>query len=998
MRSSWRLGAIILMALTGTPLLGQQRTVAGIVVDDQGRPMPKVEIQVVGTAIGTVSAEDGRFLLTGLPGTDVTLQARLMGYRAAGGTFRVGARDVRLIMSIAPMILNEVVVTGTATGTQTRALGNVIAKVDVADALSVQTAPGIETLLSATVAGLVVPSTPGNVGTGSNIRIRGSSSMTLGSNPLVYLDGIRVDNTQSEGLAGGMRGGAVSRLNDLNPNDFDKVEVIKGPAAATLFGTEATAGVIVITSKTGETGKTLWDVDLTQGATVLMDAVSRWPSVYDKSTTPCPGCVLLPGGIRELNVLQADIQNGYGLPWVNGHDQSAYVSAHGGSPLVRYYGSAEVDRTEGYVPWNWQDKKTLRLNLNITPRENIAVASSMGFVSQTTQFDSPGPFPAEIGSSIYWGTPAAELTRSHGWNWMTPAALATMQGKEGLDRFFGSISLRNTPRSWFTQSLKVGTDIGDATPSRMIPRSPLGSSDYFGPLNLGHIEVATNLTTNFNLDYGATAIANVRGGFVLETSGGAQFLDNAVHSWGATGDQFPAPGPGTVSSAAIKTGSEDFLENKAYGIYGQEQLGWNDRRFLTVGLRGDENSAFGSNVKFIMYPKVSASWVLNEESFWKLPAVNQFKLRVAWGEAGRQPSVIEAARLYAPFTAAADQAGLRPSAVGNPNLKPEVGVETEVGFDASVWQDRLGIKFTYYDKKTKDAIVQKSVPASSGFGGTEAVNVGLISNAGMELELNSRVLEVRNLSADVLFTLATNRSDVISLGGLPPIYDGSSTGTVEGKPLGAVYSPHVLSAQFDASGKIINDLCEATPQQGGGTVPCSQAQQVYRGPALPTWMGTGGITLHFFQNVQFNAQVAFQGGNTKISGDLAASHLLFKNSLAVLQRNNPILATMDEIVPGGYWTQAGVMNAGFAKLRDVSLSYSLPQQWASRLGGASRGTFSLGARNILTLWTAQKGTFGRNDIEVEQTEEWRPGNELGVYNQTSMPIPATFQARLRLTY
>jgi hypothetical protein len=163
-------------------------------------------------------------------------------------------------------------------------------------------------------------------------------------------------------------------------------------------------------------------------------------------------------------------------------------------------------------------------------------------------------------------------------------------------------------------------------------------------------------------------------------------------------------------------------------------------------------------------------------------------------------------------------------------------------------------------------------------------------------------------------------------------------------------------------------------------------------------MGTGGITLHFFQNVQFNAQVAFQGGNTKISGDLAASHLLFKNSLAVLQRNNPILATMDEIVPGGYWTQAGVMNAGFAKLRDVSLSYSLPQQWASRLGGASRGTFSLGARNILTLWTAQKGTFGRNDIEVEQTEEWRPGNELGVYNQTSMPIPATFQARLRLTY
>lgn len=967
-------------------------TITGTVTEARvGRPVSQVQVTVIGTSLSRATDESGRYTITGVPAGVQRISFRRLGYDPVTREVNVpdeGNVTADVELTATAMRLNEIVTSGTAAGTQTRAMGNAIAKVDVGDAVKVLVPQNVQTILSSRVAGVSVPSTPGNVGTGSAIRIRGSSSLSLGSAPLVYVDGVRIDASQGVGPRGGMRGGTVSRLNDLAPENIDIIEVIKGPAAATLFGTEASAGVIVITTKRGTAGKTRWDATLKQGATRLMDPVDRWPSVYEKDST---------GAIESLHVLRNDVANGFGLPWRIGHNQGFGLAADGGSATVRYFAAADVNRDEGYVHWNWQNKANFRLNLNLIPSEQVLVSTAMGYVRSTTRFDAPGPFPAEIGSSIYWGYPKAARTRSHGWNWTPPEALATVEGMETVNRFIGSVGISNSPLPWFTHRLTVGGDIGESSPSRMFPRSPLGASDYFASLSLGHIQISTMAVTNKNLDYGASATASLFGDFVSETSVGAQYLARSIHEYGAVGDRFPAPGQGTVSSAAIKTGFEDFLENKSFGAYVQQQIGWLQRRFLTLGMRGDDNSAFGANFSFVAYPKISASWVVNEEPFWKIAAINALKLRAAWGTAGRQPDVFAARRLYAPFTAAGDQPGLRPDAVGNPDLKPEVGEELELGFDIGVWDERIGLNFTHYNKKTRDAIIRAPVAPSTGFSGSQFVNLGLISNTGIELELNTRMLQRERFTADMDVAFATNHSNVVSLGGLPPI-QGFVQRTVEGKPLGAIFQPRVVSAEFDAAGKIVNALCEATPEQGTGTVPCAQARAVYMGPVLPTWQGSWSARLGFLENFQFFAQVAFQGGNKKVSGDLGASHLLFKNSEAVLARRDPILATMDEIVPGGVWTQSGVMDAGFAKLRDVSLSYSMPARWASRLGGASQGNVSFGVRNLATLWQAQKGTFGRNEIDIELNDQWRPGNEIGAYNQTSMPMSATFMGTLRLTF
>jgi TonB-dependent SusC/RagA subfamily outer membrane receptor len=973
--------------------------VSGVVVAEGGAPLQAVSVVTDNGRIGTMTNAEGRFRLAGLPGASgaqISIRAQRVGFRPRTQLVTVGETAVRIEMTELTIQLNQVVVTGTATGGQARAIGTARGEVKVADLIGKSPPPSMQTLVAGNVAGVNISTAPGNIGTGAAIRIRGAGSLSLGNTPIVYVDGVRMDNDQNAAIKG-MRGGAVSRFNDLNPDEIESIEVIKGPAAATLFGTEASAGVIQVTTKKGKGGAPTWDLNLRQGRTYLSNPVERWPEVYDRSTLPCEGCVMLPGGIRELNVLKSQMERGYGLPWVNGHNQTYGLGARGGTGPLNYFFSGQSDREEGYVPWNWKNKNSARANLDLTASPSLSVNTAMGFLRSKTRFDASGPFPAEIVSSIYWGTPAAANARSHGWNWTPPEAMETVFTQETYDRYTGSVTVRHNPLSWLTQRLTAGADIGSSVPTRMFPRSPLGSADYFGSLSLGHVEVLNRSVTNTNIDYGAAATFSLPWDLKGETAIGGQFYKKELHEQGATGDRFPAPGPGTVSSAAIKTGFEDFVQNKSLGLYVQQQLNSKNRRFITVALRGDANSAFGANYAQVLFPKVSASWVVHEEDFWNLGWMNALKLRAAWGQAGRQPDVFAARRLYAPFTAAGDSPGLSTDAVGNPNLRPEIGEEIEVGFDASMLDDRLNVRYTNYNKSTKDPILRKPVAPSSGFAGNQFVNAGLLSNKGHELEVDGRMLERSNLEWNLGLKFSTNHSKVVSLGGLPTIVLGSSQRHKEGYPVGAVFEHNVVSAQLVSPGVVTNCLAEATPEQGGATVPCAQGQQVYRGAALPTWEGGVNTTLNMFRNFSLFARVDFQGGYTKVSGDLGASHLLFLNSLAALERTDPILVGMQTQIVGGNYTQAGVLEGGFAKFRELALTYTLPRGLAERMRAVS-GTIGLSAYNLGNLWVAQGGTFGRKEFDPELNGQRTSEGDFSAAYQTTSPPASTIGFNLRLTY
>lgn len=993
--------AALVMLVGGAvhPLAAQELAVSGVVVSQDGRPLSAAQVVVQGTQRAAATDDQGRFRIVGLSGTSgssITLRAVRVGFRPALQTVRLGATDVRIEMEELVLQLNQAVITGTATGGQARAIGTARGEVKVAEMLVKVPPTSMQGILAGNIAGVNMSSAPGNVGTGSAIRIRGAGSLSLGNTPLVYVDGVRIDNDQNAALKG-MRGGSVSRLNDLNPDEIENVEVIKGPAAATLFGTEASAGVIQITTKKGKSGPPAWDVTIRQGTTYLSNPIDRWPEVYDKGTIQCKGCTMLPGGIRELNVLKSNIERGFGVPWVRGHNSTYGVGVRGGTGQLIYFLSGETEREEGYVSWNWKDKQSLRINLNLAPSDKFSVGTNMGFLRSETRFDASGPFPAEIVSSIYWGVPAAADTRSHGWNWTPPEAMATVEAMETYDRFTGGVNVLHHPTSWLTQRVTLGADIGNSVPTRMFPRTPLGAADYFGALSLGRAEVLNRKTTNTNIDYGMTAKYTLFRDLETETAVGGQFYIKELHEQGATGSRFPAAGPGTVSSAAIKTGFEDFVQNKSLGMYVQEQFAWKNRRFLTVAVRGDANSAFGKNYAQVFFPKVSASWVMNEEEFWKWESITTLKLRSAWGRAGRQPDVFAARRLYAPITAAGDNPGLTTDAVGNPDLRPEIGEEIELGFDAGMLDERLTVRYTYYNRDTKDPILRKPVAPSSGFAGNQFVNAGLINNRGHELEVIGRVIEKENLGWDLGLKFSTNHSKVVSLGGLPTIVFTSQQHKV-GYPVGATFEYHVVSAKPGPTpGTIIDCLAEALPEQGGGTVPCSQAQRVYRGPALPTWEGAVNSTFTLFGNLSVYARVDFQGGYTKVSGDLGASHYLFLNSYEALAEKDIMLLAERKGLIGANYTVAGVIKGGFAKFREFSVNYTLPQALARR-AGAARATVGLSAYNILNLWVAQSTKYGRKEFDPEQHGQRTSEGDFNNSYQTSMPTASKLGLNIRLSY
>ena len=312
--------------------------------------------------------------------------------------------------------------------------------------------------------------------------------------------------------------------------------------------------------------------------------------------------------------------------------------------------------------------------------------------------------------------------------------------------------------------------------------------------------------------------------------------------------------------------------------------------------------------------------------------------------------------------------------LGNPDLKPERAQELELGFDAGLWNDRIGARFTYFTKRTKDAIVGRPVAPSVGFPGTQLVNLGVVKNWGTELVLDARLVDHRAVAWDLGFILGTNDSRVESLGGLPPLLASTTTATASqedrvGYPLGALFAKVIVSTPVDSNGRLIvaNIRCDGGP--GNPPVVCNaQTPTVYLGRPTPHWQGSVRATLTLFGTLRLYGLVDFQGGHLLRGGAMSSqlgtaihnAKVTNDSSDVLVQAYNAVEAQGVALLRG-----LGVIKGGFAKLREVSLAYTLPEAWASRVG-ASRATITVAARNLAILWQAQREVFGMKVLEPEQ--------------------------------
>jgi len=985
----------------------QRDSVSGVVRDSlTGLPLSDALIRAEGTSLSARTNVRGQFAMGGLSGTTVSLTVTHLGYQPVTQSVTVGATNVSIRIGRSVLRLNELVVTGQAGDTQIRALGNVVGMLDMSQTQLVMPSKGVQEAMSVAIPGLQVQRASGQLGTGGVTRIRGVSSLSLSSEPIIFIDGVRADNTPGSNSIAFTNGGGdtPSRINDLDPNDIESIQVLKGPSAATLYGTEASNGVIQIITKRGAAGRPTWSTELRGGANWLPSPEKLYEGVYYRDANNV---------VQHLNLIKNDEARGFGSPFSTGHPLGGSLALQGGTDAIRYFFSGNYDHDEGIVSYNWQNKLTGTSNLSYFSGDKLKVDLNMAYTRARTRSASP---TQPMTTYLIWACPNNSCTapglgpNDAGRGYLagvTPEMFNEIEGLDNIDRSRLGLTFNHRPTRWLNHRLTLG---GDFTNDASSVYFPMGSNPGFG-VPQGEKLVENDRSSFITTDYSATATANLRASIVAQTSAGVQYYTKRFTQISGSGLGFPIRGVNTVSGGGQRQGFEDpnfNLENKTFGTYVQEQLSWRDRLFLTGAVRGDDNSAFGVNYNFVVYPKFSASWVLSEEPFFpKSSLLSTLKLRTAWGKAGQQPNAFAATQTYGPSVGSAGTPTVTPLSIGNPDLRPEVTRELEAGLDASLLGNRMSVELTYYNKLTRDGIFAAVNSPSSGFPGNQFINVGQFSNRGVELAMEGSPIVRNDLRFHMRGSLATNHNNIDVLGQQTPI-PNTGVGQLSGSynaadfPVGSFFYKKIVSATLTSPGVVTNIMCEggANFSRGNGSVvPCDAAPLVYFGSPVPKWLSSLGADLSW-RRFTLESVAEFQGGHVVDDGNVGGAHVFFNDSKAAVEGTDPILVAH---MATGNFGAAGLMKAGFGKIRNVSLTYDLPTTWAGEVG-ASRGSLTLTVANLATIWRAQSRKFGMlgqdPEVRTNSATAYYGGdpNLTNGYTQESWPQFRRFLATVRFSF
>ena len=990
------LSTTLIFAIKAGSAQAQTGSVSGRVVDAQTQqPIASVQVHIPQLNLGALTRQDGRFTLLNVPAGTHPIEAQLLGYRTATSTVAVSAgatATANFDLSQTALALDEIVVTGTPGATQRRAIGNVVGRLDAEAAVAASPASNVQELLGSKVPGLVIQSSTGTVGAaGAPIRIRGVSSPGVSNNPIIFVDGVRMNSSITE-----VNDAASSRLNDINPNDIQSIEVIKGPAAATLYGTEAANGVIQIITKKGSAGTPQFDASVEFGANWFPNPAETIPITW--ATDPATG------EIYTHNLYTAWKERTGEDLFTYGPIARLNLAVRGGTEFVRYFGSFNHGDQTGFVSWNTDKQTTGRASITVTPSEKVSLTLNGSYVNGDTRTTGE-----DLWGSFIEANANARNTPSFGF-FIPPNLIESELFEEiFVDRSMWSGQLEYRPSSWLTSRLVVGSDFTTETISEYLRRQVDLDTGFWGDDNPGFRDLDTYETRVTTVDAGATGRFDLSSSLVSASSVGFQFYDRSRVSRGASGDGFISPVLSTVSTAQTRKGSETFTEQISAGGYVQQAFEWNNRLFVTAAVRGDDHSAFGSEFDAAIYPKASIAWVLSEEPFFNVNFFDELRLRGAWGAAGRQPSTFAASRLYGTQNGRLSTV-LTPKTVGNPELGPERSEEIEIGFDAAILDQRLNLEVTQYWKTTEDAIVNQQLAPSLGFPGTQSLNVGQVSNWGTEIGAGLQVLREGPVQWDIGAAFATMNNRVDELGGTVERIaigeDQVGQYHVEGYPLASFFHKKVVSADFVSGnrGAVTNVLCDAGTDVnesgtlaggfGGAAVPCAQAPQIFWGRAgQPTWSLNLNSGLTLFNNWRLSATADGVGGHYQVDQEIAARHTTYGTTEAFQRKDNPIIMAYTAQQDGVSRNPLAIYGGGFMRLREVSLLYTLPEALAGRFG-ANNAALKLAGRNLGWLWKEQP-TTDLGGVNVTDPERRLPGSFAGhVHKNIPTFSTATFEIRV----
>ena len=948
LRSAVWVGATLLTALGfALPARAQQGTtkVTGKVVDAaEHEPLAAAAVLVTGTTIGMNTSDSGTFTIR-LPADAKTLTVRRIGYTAVTVPVVAGKTEYTIALAKDVLRLEQQVVTGVATTVSTQNAANAVAVVNTQEVTEVP-APTVENALQGQVPGAVISQNNGGApGGGMQIQVRGITSINAAASPLYVIDGVLVNNETINGgtnaltLASGRNGApnqednSPNRIADINPDDIESIQVLKGASASAIYGSKASSGVVIITTKKGAAGHAVWN---------LSQKVGQFQAAKSYPLQTFPTLASAEAWGASDGVAKSKIDATYQGPQdfqssLYGNGQASYetdASVSGTLAQTQYFLSVLGKYDNGSLLNTGYSKQSARTN--VTQQFNNAISASINMMFAhsndrrgTTSNENNGIAPADVMSYtpqfVALNSIKDGVWQNNPYGPANPFAdAAELQTPEEVLRFIGGGSVDWTPYTSEHQSVKLrfigGADLTSQRDQLYAPPSLQVEQDISSGLP-GVSTIQNDLTEYFN--YSINAIYHYTPSSALDATtsigyGRDRRSDNApdiVAQNLLAGVNTPTAG--TVTSVFY---NRDAILDQSF--YGQEQLLLlNTRLALTGGLTAERTTNNGDISKFYMYPRFSGSFRVPQF----VGFLNDFKIRAAYGQSGTEPNY-GVKYTFFPAQLVGGANGVFPDTLhGNANIRPEAETEIETGFDATMFNSRAQFSFTIYQKQISDLLLQAQLAPSQYFN-SQWFNGGQFTNQGIEMAFNATPILLRNgFTWNTMVSFYRNYSVVNSL-------------PVPAFGVGSTFEGIVGSGGYLAPGRSVSELAVPGVLNSVG-VP----EQI--GDFQPSYV------MSFSEEFQFKGFRLFglldwhRGGSvvniTNFVFDFTG-HLLADTAAA-----NKRIAAFNKGSPLPY-----IESASFVKLREVTISKQLPSRWAQWLA----------ARSGLHIETARLSATGRNLI------------------------------------
>ena len=1004
--------AAVFCALTiVAPLLlaAQQQatsTVSGHVTDASvGRGLPDVQVLITGTRIGAVTGPNGEFTLTGVPIGARSITVRRIGYEPVVRPVTVvlgSTATADVALRVSAVNLSEVVVTGTGIATEKRKVGTNIATVDSA-LISRAQATTVDQAMQGKIPGAQITQNSGSPGGGGiSVRLRGVNSFISGSDPLYIIDGVIVNNESGQLADLGTRANPQNRLADLNPDDVEHIEIIRGAAAAALYGSRANNGVVQIFTKRGTSGKPRFT------------STTRWGTSQLRAQQPFN---FYPFDVNGLPITRFNYQDDI---FHRAPSWEQNVTVEGGSDQTRYFMSGNFGNEDGIMRSTASRRTGARVNLQQQLSPTLVANVTSNYVTTNNQLQAFGEQnDYGIMGSLFFAPTNVDFRPINGVYPLPPAlgtnpllAIARIRNPQTIERFIGSTKLSWTPLSKFLVDYTIGIDNTGFEQRQFVPRNAvLGTA----PLATGRSQSVFENNRVVNQDAVTSYDWGSLGSAEMRTTAGANYTSQRVRITQATANGL-APVGDLVSAGSVFSAAQTDVELRTLGFYGQHELSFGDKLFLSGGVRWDASSTFAPSERWQAFPKLSASYVLVDN---RAGSLNNLRLRSALGWAGSQPGILNAYSQFITFTQlpfAGRPGFVNDVTFGNPNLRNERAREWELGADAGFLGGRVAAEATYYDRLVSDLLFFRPLPTSTGFS-RQFYPIGTMSNKGLELLLKTTNVDAPNFQWTSTMTYAHNKNLVESL----TIQDFQSAGGYPnriraGEPAGVFYGSY--AARDCVTGALLTDSLgryrrsNQTADMGAtlairealshGT--CNDSLNAVIGDPNPKW--TGSFLNEFTLGKKIHLRALLDGvfGNKIMNLSTRAQNAGIASNSKSYERELLPYGDPRKLPPGWnartqgifqYWIEDGT----FVKLRELSASYTV--DWPGVRRYFRDGVdLTLSGRN-LAVWTNYSGydpeinLFGTNagGLQSVQTTAADRGFDFGGY-----PIPRVWQLSARVTF